>query len=147
MSERAIAWLAIAALGAIVQLAPTAGWAQAGPDARRRPEETQADPFRAFDINKDGLLDAAEVKSAAAARFDELNPDADDQLDPQEAAPVLSGEAFRQADHDRDGQVNKAEYLDLMDRLFLTADANGDKRLSPEEFASERGQLILRLLR
>ena len=147
MSNKSAAWLATAALSAVVQLAPATGWAQAGPDTRRRPEEMQADPFRAFDINKDGLLDAAEVKSAAAARFDELNPDQDDQLDPREAAPVLEGEAFRQADSDRNGQVNKAEYLELVDRLFLAADANGDKRLSPEEFASERGQLIMRLLR
>lgn len=147
MSKHLAAWLAIVALGAVIQLVPATGWAQAGPDTRRRPDEMQADPFRAFDITKDGLLDAAEVKSAAAARFDELNPDQDDQLDPREAAPVLSGEAFREADADRDGQVNKAEYLALVDRLFLAADANGDKRLSPEEFASERGQLIMRLLR
>lgn len=147
MSSSFAAWLAIAVLGAVVQLVPATGWAQAAPETRRRPEEMQADPFRAFDINKDGLLDAAEVKSAAAARFDELNPDQNDQLDPREAAPVLSGEAFRQADRDRNGQVDKAEYLDLADRLFLATDANGDKRLSPEEFASERGQMLMRLLR
>ena len=134
----------LAALGAAM---PQPAPAQAPDLPTRRPEEAQADPMLAFDIDKNGVLSLAEVKSAAAGRFDELNPDQDDQLDPREAAPVLEGEAFRQADSDRNGQVNKAEYLELVDRLFLAADANGDKRLSPEEFASERGQLIMRLLR
>jgi len=33
------------------------------------PEEAQADPMQAFDINKNGKLELAEVKSAAAARL------------------------------------------------------------------------------
>ena len=66
----------------------------------RRPEEAQADPMQAFDINKNGRLELAEVKSAAAARYDELNPDQDDKLDAREPASVLREEEFRRADTD-----------------------------------------------
>jgi len=100
-----------AALAAVLGLAQAAamGAAAQTPDLpTRRPEEAQADPMQAFDVNKNGKLELAEVKSAAAARFDELNPDNDDKLDEREAAPVLPGEAFRQADTDKDGTVSKA---------------------------------------
>ena len=122
--------------------------AQADPGPlTRRPEERQADPFRAYDIDKDGTLDLAEVKSAAAARFDELNPDADDSLDEREAAPVLQGQAFRQADANGDGKVSKAEYLAYVERMFLLANPDKDGTLDRDELASEPGQALLRLLR
>lgn len=113
----------------------------------RRPEELQADPMRAFDIDKDGTLDLAEVKSAAAARFDELNPDQDDSLDEREAAPVLQGEAFRQADGNGDGKVSKAEYLAYVERMFLLANPDKDGTLDRAELNSEAGRALMRLLR
>ena len=122
--------------------------AQATPDLpERRPEETQADPLRAFDIDKDGTLDLAEVKSAAAARFDELNPDADDSLDEREAAPVLQGTQFRQADSNGDGKISKAEYLAYVERMFQAANPDKDGTLDRAELGSEAGQALLRLLR
>lgn len=113
----------------------------------RRPEEAQADPMRAFDVNKDGKLGLAEVKSAAAARFDELNPDHDDSLDEREAAAVLPGEAFRQADTDKNGTVNKAEYLAYVEQIFKMANPDGDGTLDRAELESKAGQGLMRLLR
>lgn len=113
----------------------------------RRAEELQADPLRAFDIDKDGTLDLAEVKSAAAAHFDQLNPDADDSLDPREAAPVLQGDAFRQADTNGDGKINKAEYLAYVERMFTSANPDKDGTLDRAELASPAGQALLKLLR
>ena len=64
-------------------LAGAAAWAQApvpssGAGARaalpRDAAEMRRDPMGAMDIVEDGLLDAAEVKAAAAARYDVLNP-------------------------------------------------------------------------
>ena len=89
----------------------------------------------------------AECKSAAAARFDELNPDADDRLDPREAAPALDERAFRLADTNGDGRVNKAEYLAYVERLFREADADKDEALVRSELDSERGRALLHLLR
>ena len=157
--------LCLCLLGAAVSLAPEPSRAQPAGPARppgtaqpsgaagepggggRRAEERQADPIRAFDIEKDGRLDVAECKSAAAARFDELNPDADDMLDPREAAPALDAQAFRAADANGDGQVNKAEYLAYVERLFRDADANKDEVLVRAELDAERGRALLRLLR
>ncbi len=113
----------------------------------RRPAERQSDPVLAYDIDKDGTLDLAEVKSAAAAHFDEINPDNDDSLDEQEAAPLLKGQEFRQADANGDGKINKAEYLAYVERAFLLANPDKDGTLDRKELGSEAGQALLRLLR
>jgi EF hand len=113
----------------------------------RRPEERQANPMLAYDIDKDGTLDLAEVKSAAAAHFDELNPDNDDSLDEKEAAPVLKGQDFRQADANGDGKISKAEYLAYVERVFLLANPDKDGTLDRKELDSEAGQALLHLLR
>ena len=128
--------------------APGVVLAQATPDLpTRRPEELQADPIRAFDIDKDGTLDLAEIKSAAAARFDQLNPDGDDSLDPREAAPVLQGDAFRQADTNGDGGISKAEYLAYVERMFAAANPDKDGTIDRAELSGPAGQALLKLLR
>ena len=113
----------------------------------RRPEEAQADPMRAFDVNKNGKLELAEVKSAAAARFDELNPDGDDSLDEREAAPVLPGEAFRAADTDKNGTVSKAEYLAYVEGMFNAANPDGDGTVERAELDGKKGQGLMKMLR
>jgi len=113
----------------------------------RRPEEAQADPMRAFDVNKNGKLELAEVKSAAAARFDELNPDQDDSLDEREAAAVLPGEAFRQADTNKDGKVSKAEYLAYVEQMFNAANPDKDGALERAELEGKAGQALMHMLR
>ena len=112
----------------------------------RRPEEAQADPMRAFDVNKNGKLELAEVKSAAAARFDELNPDGDDALDEREAAPVLPGEAFRTADTDKNGTVSKAEYLAYVEQMFNAANPDKDGSLERAELDAPAGRTLMKLL-
>lgn len=139
--------LAAAVFGA-AQAAAMGAAGQNAPDLpTRRPEEAQADPMRAFDVNKNGKLELAEVKSAAAARFDELNPDGDDALDEREAAPVLPGEAFRAADADKNGTVSKAEYLAYVERMFDAANPDGDGALERAELDGKAGQGLMKLLR
>jgi Ca2+-binding EF-hand superfamily protein len=131
-------------------VAQTSGFtvAQGTPDLpTRRPEEAQADPMQAFDVNKNGKLELAEIKSAAAARFDELNPDGDDALDEREAAPVLPGEAFRAADTDRNGTVNKAEYLAYVEQMFNVTNPDRDGSLDRAELDSKNGQALMKMLR
>ena len=136
---------------ALAQANPALGAAtpaQGTPDMpRRRPEEAQADPMLAFDVNKDGKLQLAEVKSAAAARYDELNPDLDDKMDEKEAGAVLKGAEFRQADGDGDGTINKAEYLAYVERMFLLANPDKDGTLERKELDTEAGRALMRLLR
>ena len=124
-------------------------WAQGTPDLpTRRPEEAQADPLAAFDVNKNGKLELAEIKSAAAARFDERNPeDGDDSLDEREAAPVLPGEAFRAADTDKNGTVNKAEYLAYVEQMFNVANPDRDGTLERAELDGKNGQALVKMVR
>jgi len=142
---------AVGAPGVLAQAAPApsaATSAQGTPDLpRRRPEEAQGDPMVAFDVNKNGKLELAEVKSAAAARYDELNPDLDDSMDEREAAPVLQGEAFREADTNKDGSINKAEYLAYVERMFERANPDQDGSLDRAELGTEAGRALMRLLR
>lgn len=136
---------------ALAQANPAPGAAtpaQGTPDMpRRRPEEAQGDPMLAFDVNKNGKLELAEVKSAAAARYDELNPDLDDKLDRKEALGVLQGTEFRAADPDKDGTINKAEYLAYVERLFRRANPDKDGTLERKELNTPAGKALLRLLR
>lgn len=113
----------------------------------RRPEETQADPLRAFDINKDGRLDLAEAKSAAAAHFDELNPDRDDSLEVGEAAPVMSADEFRRYNTNHDGRITKRQYLDIVELRFNEARPPGSEELGRGDLETDRGKALLRLLR
>lgn len=149
----------VQASGAGEALAQAAGTPQAATPAqgtpalgtpdmpRRRPEEAQSDPMLAFDINKNGKLELAEVKSAAAARYDELNPDLDDKMDEKEAAAVLQGAAFREADPDGDGTINKAEYLAYVERMFERANPDKDGALERAELDTEAGRALMQLMR
>ena len=134
----------VAAQGAPSAATPAQGTADL---PKRRPEEAQADPMQAFDVNKNGKLELAEVKSAAAARFDELDPDQDDSLDMREAGSVLQGDAFRQADTDGNGTVNKAEYLAYVERMFAAANPDKDGTLERAELETAAGRALLALLR
>ena len=113
----------------------------------RDPQELRRDPVQALDITGDGAVDAAEVKSAAAARYDVLNPALDEQLRTRAAAPSLSAGEFRQADTDRNGVLSKAEYLALAERRHGEADADGDGKLGQSELSGPRSEPLLRLLR
>ena len=113
----------------------------------RDPAELRRDPVRALDITGDGGVDAAEAKSAAAARYDALNPALDERLRPAEAAPSVSAQEFRQVDANGDGVLSKAEYLALAERRHSEADSDRDGKLSPLELTDLRGTALIRLLR
>ena len=142
------AWVAAAVFDVALSAGTAPVFAQAPSTERaaRRPSETQADPFLALDINKNGKIDAAEAKSAAAARFDDVNPALDDALTPQEAAPLLDAAAFREVDADGDGTINKAEYLAYVERMFNKANPAPDG-LDRAQLDTDAGRALLRLMR
>ncbi len=128
--------------------APARGGTELSPSERRRPQERQRDLMRAFDLDRNGTLGLAEAKSAAAKRYDDLNPDLDDALDRQEATRhSLASATFRAADTDRNGTVSKAEWLALVERRFQAADPDRDGTLDRAELRSDKGKALARFLR
>ena len=113
----------------------------------RDPEQLRRDPMKALDISEDGLIDVAEAKSAAAARYNVLNPTFDEQVDRRAAAASLAGDEFDRADADKNGMVNKAEYVGLIDSRHGEADTDKDGKLSRSELEGKGSEALLRLLR
>jgi EF hand domain-containing protein len=127
---------------------PARGGTELSPSERRLPQERQRDLMRALDLDRNGTLGLAEAESAAAKRYDDLNPDLDDALDRQEARNhSVAAATFRAADADRDGKVSKAEWLALVERRFEAADPDRDGSLSRAELRSEKGKAEARFLR
>lgn len=128
--------------------APARGGTELPPSERRLPQERQPGLMRALDLDRNGVLSLAEAKSAAAKRYDDLNPDLDDALDREEARRrSLASATFRAADADRNGAVSKAEWLALVERRFEAADPDRDGSLSRAELRSEKGKAAARFLR
>ena len=128
--------------------APARGGTELSPAERRLPQERQRDPMRALDLDRDGKLNLAEAKSAAAKHYDDLNPALDDALDREEARRhSLAAATFRSADTDSNGTVNKAEWLALVERRFKAADPDDDGTVSRSELRSEKGKALARFLR
>jgi hypothetical protein len=99
-----------------------------------------------YDKDSDKTLDWGEVQTAASARFDGLNKDADGTLDTQEVKGVIGEAAFKAADTDHDGTLSKAEYLVLVKKLFKQADANNDGTLDAQELGSKAGRKLKLLI-
>ena len=128
--------------------APARGGTELSPAQRRRPQERRPDLLRAYDLDRNGVLSLAETKSAAAKRYDDLDPDLDDSMTQQEARRrSLATATFREADTDSNGAVNKAEWLALVERRFQAADPDRDGTLDRAELRSDRGKAVARFLR
>ncbi len=99
-----------------------------------------------YDKDSDKTLDLAELQTAASARFDRLNKDADVTLDSQEVKGVIGETAFKAADTDHDGTLSKTEYLALVKKLFKQADTDHDGPLDAQELGSKSGHKLKLLI-
>jgi Ca2+-binding EF-hand superfamily protein len=86
------------------------------------------------------------VKSAASAHFDKLDKDKDGTLDANEVKSVIGAKAFKAADPDNDGTLSKEEYLALVEKLFTKTDVDKDGTLDAKELKSEAGHRLRRLI-
>jgi len=98
------------------------------------------------DTDNDQTLSLAEVKTAAAARFDKLDKDADGTLDSKEVTNIIGPKTFKAADPDNDGTLTKDEYLALVETLFKKADIDHDGTLSVTELKSNAAKVLRRLI-
>jgi Ca2+-binding EF-hand superfamily protein len=100
-----------------------------------------------FDLDKDGSVDLAEAKKAAAALFDKLDVDKKGVLTQKQLRGRVSSKAFAAADADKDGTLSKDEYLTIVEQRFNAADANHDGKLVNFEFHTPQGKALTKLLR
>jgi hypothetical protein len=101
------------------------------------------DPSR-FDLDHDGELSLAEAKSAAAFRFDILDPDHDGSLSAQELGSRVSAADLKRVDPDKDGTLDKAEYLKLVEERYKAAAGGADHGMKLADLNStESGKRLL----
>lgn len=98
------------------------------------------------DSDNDKTLDLNEVKTAAAAHFDSLEKDKDGTLDAAEVKGLIGAKTFKAADPDNDGTLTKDEYLSLVEKLFNQADVDRDGTLSVRELRSKSAHMLRKLI-
>jgi Ca2+-binding EF-hand superfamily protein len=103
-------------------------------------------PIKAFDKDKDGTLDLAEVKEAGDKMFDKLDKNGDGTLSLKEVGTRVSKTDFKAADADHDGTLTKDEYFTIVEKLFSAADVDKDGTLSAQELQSKAGHALLHLM-
>jgi len=86
--------------------------------------------LRALDKNRDGRIDATELRPVGQPNRLEPTPETTAEKEPQ-----LSGftRLIMESDKNKDGKVTKAELPENMRRIFENADANHDGFISVEE--------------
>ncbi len=100
----------------------------------------------ALDPDKDGTVDVAEAKAAAAKLFTKLDPDNDGTLDAKELSGRLDEAALKEADPDSDGTLDQKEYDTLVEARFKAADPDNDGTLDDKELQTPAGKLFLLLV-
>lgn len=108
--------------------------------------QKKGSPIAQFDTDKDGTVDLAEAKKAAADLFDKLDVDKEGTLDIKELKGRLSRKDFAAGDLDKDKTLSKDEYLAIVEQRFKAADADHDGTVSAAEFRTPAGRALARLL-
>jgi len=98
-----------------------------------------------WDSDRDGTLDLAEVKKAARAKFNALNPYCDGTLDAKDLRRLLSAREMRIAP-DKDGTIDRKQYLALVKERFRAANPDKDGTLDRRELNTKAGKALLRLI-
>ena len=133
------------------------------PEYLQKKYDRRVEDMKAFDKNKDGILQADELQKSANTKFDSADANKDGILSPEETAASLEkfksgkmesyGEAtvkqqanrmknrFKNADENDDGKVSKQEYDAYMGQHQANFDRNGDGVISKEEYRTDGEKL------
>lgn len=133
------------------------------PESLQKKYDRRAEEMKAFDKNKDGILQANELQGSQQTKFDAADTNKDGILSTEETAASLEkfksqkvesyGESavkqqanrmknrFNNADANEDGQVSKEEYAAYMAKHQQNFDRNGDGVISKEEYRMDGEKL------
>ena len=126
------------------------------PEFLQKKYDRRVEDMKRFDKNKDGILQADELRESSAAKFDAADTNKDGIISEQERAASLEkfksqttdsyGEAlsksqanriknrYKNADANDDGNISKEEYQSYMGNHQMNFDRNGDGVISKEEY-------------
>ncbi len=125
------------------------------PEYLQKKYDRRVEDIKAFDANKDGVLQTEELQKSSTTKFDAADVNKDGVLSSDETAASLEkfktdkqgtyGKAveqkanrlknrYKNADKDDDGQVSKDEYQAYMGKHQQNFDRNGDGVISKEEY-------------
>lgn len=90
--------------------------------------------MNALDKNKDGILQADELKSGTQTKFNAADKNRDGVLSSDEAA--ASVESFKASKAKTDGNATASQQANRLKNRLNNADANDDKKISKEEYES-----------
>ena len=115
-------------------------------------EETVTDAIKIIDTDKDGTIDLAEVKAAAAAMFIKLDTGHDGIVGAKDlAGRMVTTEQLSQGPNPwmfwkTRVRYTKDQYLVLAETWFVAADVNDDGTVDAKELETAAGQQLLKLL-
>ena len=141
-------WLSRCAVALVVC---AGGWAGPG-GISVSAEENATDAIKMIDTDKDGTIDLAEVKAAAAAMFIKLDVGHDGIVGAKDlAGRMVSTEQLSQGPNPwmfwkTRVRYTKDQYLVLAETWFVAADADNDGTLDAKELQTAPGQQLLKLL-
>lgn len=139
------------------------------PENIQKRYDRRTEDMKAFDKNKDGILQAEELQGSKTVKFGAADLNKDGILSPEEVAASIEtrkavigekyGEAmakqqanrvknrYKNADQNDDGKVSKEEYNAYMSKHQANFDRNGDGVISKEEYRTDGEKLPSSYLR
>ena len=115
-------------------------------------EENATDAIKMIDTDKDGTIDLAEAKTAAAAVFIKLDVGHDGIVGAKDlAGRMVTLEQLSQGPNPwmfwkTRTRYTKDQYLVLVETWFVAADVNDDGTVDAKELQTAAGQQLLKLL-
>lgn len=107
------------------------------PEYLQKKYDRRTEEMKAFDKNKDGILQAEELQGSSQSKFNSADTNKDGILSPEETAASL--ERFKTQKVDSYGEAGVKQQANRMKNRFKNADANEDGKVSQEEYKAYMG--------
>lgn len=116
-----------------------AALAQAAPNANTGTGQGRAQAaFERFDTNKDGFIDAGEMRAARVALFDRLDTNKDGQLTPEEMRAGRPNRGQRAGNAQR--TISRDDFIARAEKSLGRRDTDKDGKLSFAEFSQRKAR-------
>jgi hypothetical protein len=133
------------------------------PEYIQKKWERREQDMKAYDKNKDGILQVDELKASSTAKFGAADKNKDGFISAEEQGVALDNmktnvtksynelqantetnrikNRYKVADEDKDGQISAKEYQDFMGQHQRNFDQDGDGKISKQEYRMDGEKL------